>query len=129
MTNSVDSNAEKWPFGEHKFHKINWFEGSDPNDLAFYEAFDPERARSLVRRIEFCYTPKHGSWLNIAENELSAMTRQCLSNRRIGNIETLQREISAWSTAVNASQRGVEWQMKITDARRKLKSVYPKIES
>ena len=96
---------------------------------AFYEAFDPERARSLVRRIEFCYTPKHGSWLNIAENELSAMTRQCLSNRRIGNIETLQREISAWSTAVNASQRGVEWQMKVTDARRKLKFVYPKIES
>jgi hypothetical protein len=64
------------------------------------KAFDPERARSLVRRIKFYYTPKHGSWLNIAKNELSAMTRQCLSNRRIGNIETLQREISAWSPCV-----------------------------
>jgi len=53
-----------------------------------------------VRRIEFCYTPKHGSWLNIAENELSAMTRQCLA-RRIGNMKTLQNEIKAWSTDVN----------------------------
>jgi hypothetical protein len=95
---------------------------------AFYEAFAPDRARALVRRIEFCYTPKHGSWLNIAENELSSMTRQCLSGRRIGELETLQEEIAAWSTDVNNSQRGVDWQMKITDARCKLKSVYPKIE-
>jgi hypothetical protein len=96
---------------------------------AFYEAFPPERARALVRRIEFCYTPKHGSWLNIAENELSSMTRQCLANRRIGDIETLQKEIAAWSSDVNNTQRGVEWQMKISDARCKLKSVYPKIKS
>ena len=95
---------------------------------AFYEAFAPERARALVRRIEFCYTPKHGSWLNIAENELSSMTRQCLSGRRIGDIETLQKEIAAWSTDVNNSQRGVDWQMKISDARCKLRSVYPKIK-
>ena len=95
---------------------------------AFYEAFAPERARALVRRIEFCYTPKHGSWLNIAENELSSMTRQCLSGRRIGDIETLQKEIAAWSTDVNNSQRGVDWQMKISDARCKLKSVHPKIK-
>lgn len=95
---------------------------------AFYEAFSPDRARALVRRIEFCYTPKHGSWLNIAENELSSMTRQCLSGRRIGELKTLQKEIAAWSTDVNNSQRGVDWQMKITDARCKLKSVYPKIE-
>ena len=94
---------------------------------AFYEAFEPERARNLVRRIEFHYTPKHGSWLNIAENELSAMTRQCLANRRIGDIETLQAEIAAWSTDVNEKQRGVDWQMKIGDARAKLKSIYPKI--
>ncbi|MEK8015417.1 MAG: transposase [Candidatus Parabeggiatoa sp.] len=96
---------------------------------AFYEAFEAKQARSLVRRIEFCYTPKHGSWLNIAENELSAMTRQCLSDHRIGDIETLQKEIQAWSTDVNKKQRGVDWQMKISDARRKLKSVYPKIKS
>jgi len=70
---------------------------------AFYEASEPERARSLVRRIEFCYTPKHGSRLNIAENELSAMTRQCISGRRIGEIEILQQEISAWSADVNGS--------------------------
>jgi hypothetical protein len=95
---------------------------------AFYEAFPPERARASVRRIEFCYTPKHGSWLNIAENELSSMTRQCLANRRIGDIETLQKEIAAWSSDVNNTQRGVDWQMKISDARCKLKSVYPKIK-
>lgn len=95
---------------------------------AFYQAFKPEHARDLVRRIEFCYTPKHGSWLNIAENELSAMTRQCLFHRRIADIETLQTEIKAWSTDVNDKQRGVDWQMKISDARVKLKSVYPKIE-
>jgi len=94
---------------------------------AFYTAFEPARARALVRRIEFCYTPKHGSWLNIAENELSSMTRQCIGRRRIGDLETLQREIGAWSTDVNATQRGVDWHMKIDDARCKLKSVYPKI--
>ena len=94
---------------------------------AFYEAFEPARARELVRRIDFCYTPKHGSWLNIAENELSAMTRQCLSGRRIGELGTLQAEIGAWSSDVNSRQRGVDWRMKIADARCKLKSVYPKI--
>lgn len=62
---------------------------------AFYEAFEPARARDLVRRIEFCYTPKHGSWLDIAENELSAMTRECLYGRRLGDLGTLQKEISA----------------------------------
>ncbi len=94
---------------------------------AFYEAFEPERARKLVKRIEFCYTPKHGSWLNIAENELSSMTRQCLRHRRLGDLETLQAEISAWAVDVNERQRGVDWQMKIDDARCKLKSVYPNI--
>jgi hypothetical protein len=95
---------------------------------AFYEAFEPERARALVRRIEFCYTPKHGSWLNIAENELSSLTRQCLANRRIPDLETLLEEIAAWSADVNATQRGVDWQMRIDDARCKLKSIYPKIK-
>lgn len=96
---------------------------------AFYEAFEPEKARRLVRRIEFCHTPKHGSWLNIAENELSSLTRQCVAGRRIGDIETLREETGAWSTDVNSSQRGVDWQMKIDDARCKLKSVYPKIKA
>jgi hypothetical protein len=96
---------------------------------AFYEAFEPGRARELVRRIEFHHTPKHGSWLNIAENELSSLTRQCVAGRRFGDVETLQGEACAWSTDVNSTQRGVDWQMKIDDARCKLKSVYPKIKA
>lgn len=95
---------------------------------SFYEVFDPERARALVRRLRFCYTPKHGSWLNIAENELSSLTRQCVGRRRMGDLATLQTEIATWSTDVNNAQRGVDWQMKIDDARCKLKSVYPKIK-
>ena len=95
---------------------------------AFYEAFAPERARQLVRRIVFCHTPKHGSWLNIAENELSSLTRQCVVGRRFGDVNTLREETSAWSSDVNKTQRGVDWQMKIDDARCKLRSVYPKIK-
>jgi DDE superfamily endonuclease len=95
---------------------------------AFYEAFEPERARQLVRRIEFRHTPKHGSWLNIAENELSSLTRQCIEGRRFEDIETMQAETAAWSKDVNRRQRGVDWQMKIDDARCKLTSVYPKIK-
>ena len=95
---------------------------------AFYEAFEPERARQLVRRIEFCYTPKHGSWLNIAENELSSLTRQCVAGRRFGDVETLREETSAWSSDVNGTQRGVDWQMKIDAARCRLTSIYPKIK-
>ena len=94
---------------------------------AFYEAFEPEKARAILRRLEFCYTPKHGSWLNIAENELSSMTRQCVKGRRFGLIEALRTETSAWHHHSNARQRGVDWQFKIDDARIKLKSVYPKI--
>lgn len=96
---------------------------------AFYEAFEPERARQLVRRIEFRHTPKHGSWLNIAENELSSLTRQCVAGRRFADAETLREETSAWSSDVNSTQRGVDWQMRIDDARCKLKSIYPKIKT
>ncbi len=94
---------------------------------AFYEAFGPERARQLVGRIEFRHTPKHGSWLNIAENELSSLTRQCVAGRRFGDIENLRHETSAWSSDVNNQQKGVEWHMKVDEARIKLASVYPKI--
>ena len=93
----------------------------------------PARRDGLRRRVDccspmvrLCYTPKHGSWLNIAENELRAMTRQCLHGRRIGDLGTLHGEVSAWSTETNGTQRGVDWQMKIDGARCKLKSVYPK---
>jgi hypothetical protein len=95
---------------------------------AFYEAFPPAKARELVQRIEFHPTPKHGSWLNIAECELSCMTSQCLQGRRIDKLKTLQNEIAAWSDDVNQTERGVDWQMKISDARRKLKSTYPTIK-
>ena len=90
-------------------------------------SYETARARELVRRIEFRHTPKHGSWLNIAECELSAMTRQCLNGRRIGDLDELWTQIAAWSTDINTRQRGVEWRMKIDDARYKLKSVYPKV--
>jgi hypothetical protein len=95
---------------------------------AFYEAFVPETARSIVTRLEFCHTPKHGSWLNVAENELSSMTRQCVTGRRFATIEELQAETSAWHDHSNQHQRNVDWQFKIDDARAKLKSIYPKIE-
>jgi hypothetical protein len=94
---------------------------------AFYEAFPPEQARSIVRRLEFRYTPKHGSWLNIAENELSSLTRQCLKGRRLGDMKLLKSETTAWHRASNKRQRGVDWQFKIENARHKLKSLYPRI--
>ena len=96
---------------------------------AFYEAFPADKAREYVRRIQFVYTPKHGSWLNVAECELSCLTSQCLSDRRIGSLEFLQSEIAAWATAINAKQRGVDWQFTIDKARRKLKRLYPQIKT
>jgi hypothetical protein len=95
---------------------------------AFYEAFAPEKARGLVRRLAFCHTPKHGSWLNIAENELSSMTRQCITGRRFATVEELREETTAWHEHSNAQQRGVDWQFKVDDARLKLKSIYPKLQ-
>lgn len=95
---------------------------------AFYEAFEPATARSLVRRLDFCHTPKHGSWLNIAENELSAMTRQCVTGRRFAAVEELRNQMTAWHEHSNARQRTVDWQFKVEDARVKLKSIYPKLE-
>jgi transposase len=96
---------------------------------AFYEAFAPDEARALVRRLELRYTPKHGSWLNVAENELSSLHRQCLRDRRFGTISELRREATAWAQASNQRQRGVDWQVKIGDARTRLKYLYPKFQS
>ena len=75
---------------------------------AFYEAFEPETARAILRRLEFRYTPKHGSWLNIAENELSSMTRQCLKDRRFETIEVLRKETAAWHRHSNARQQDAQ---------------------
>ena len=96
---------------------------------AFYEAFEPDQARAYVKRIHFVFTPKHGSWLNVAECELSCLTSQCLTGRRIGELAELRQEITAWSKRTNAKQRGVDWQFKIDDARCKLKRLYPKIKT
>ena len=95
---------------------------------AFYGTFEPEKARLLVRRLEFCHTPKHGSWLNIAENELSSMTRQCVAGRRFATVDELRDQTTAWHEYNNARQRGVDWQFKVSDARVKLKSIYPKLK-
>jgi hypothetical protein len=84
---------------------------------AFYEAFEPTRARESVRRLECCDTPKHGSWLHIAANALSAMTRQCVAHRRCGDIETLHRETSAWAKDVNQKQTAIAWQFTVANAR------------
>ncbi len=95
---------------------------------SLYEAFAPTTARRLVERLEIHHTPKHGSWLNIAENELSALTRQCL-DRRIPDRDTLERETTAWYIQRNQSQKSVDWQFATADARIRLKRLYPQIEN
>lgn len=94
---------------------------------SLYAAFEPDEARRLAQRLEIHYTPKHGSWLNIAEIELKALSTQCL-DRRIPDIETLRCEVCAWELERNRSTVGVDWQFKATDARIKLKHLYPKIQ-
>jgi len=94
---------------------------------AFYLAFEPQEARRLVERFELHYTPKHGSWLNMAEIELSAVTRQCL-DRRIPDKDTLIREVKAWEDQRNSEVIKVHWQFSTADARTKLISLYPKYQ-
>ncbi len=95
---------------------------------AFYEAFDSEVARRLARRVEFCYTPVHGSWLNMAEIEISALVRQCLGKRRLADVETLGRETKAWERERNRLGSSVDWRFTTEDARIKLRSLYPATE-
>ena len=96
---------------------------------AFYEAFEPARARASIKRIHFCDTPQHGSWLHVAACALSCFTSQCLRDRRLGALTELHSEIAAWSNKTNAKQRGVDWQFRIENARVKLKRLYPKIKA
>ncbi len=91
---------------------------------SFYETFPPAEARRLAARFEFHYTPKHGSWLNIAEIELSVLSHMCL-DRRISDAETLAREIQAWEAERNAQRVTVDWRFTTDDARIKLKQLYP----
>ncbi len=94
---------------------------------ALYEAFAPEEARRLARRFEWHYTPKHGSWLDVAEIELSVLARQCL-DRRIPDVATLRHEIDNWERTRNAAVVRVHWQFTTVDARIKLHRLYPTIQ-
>ena len=94
---------------------------------ALYKAFSPEEARRLARRLEIHYTPKHGSWLNIAEIEMSVLSNQCL-NERIPDIESLKEQVSAWTNDRNNTSKSVNWQFTTDDARIKLKKLYPEYE-
>lgn len=91
-----------------------------------YEAFDPARARRIARKLEWHYTPKHGSWLNVAECELAALSAQCL-DRRIGSIGHLRTLVAAWEEERNERRVGVNWRFTTADARIKLRSLYPSI--
>jgi hypothetical protein len=94
----------------------------DPGSL--YEAFDPVRARRIVEKLEWHYTPKHGSWLNVAECELAALSAQCL-DRRIGSVARLKQVVAAWEGERNERQVGVDWQFTTAKARIKLRRLYP----
>jgi DDE superfamily endonuclease len=91
---------------------------------ALYATFPPEEARRIARKLEFHYTPKHGSWLNIVEIELGVLVKQCL-NRRIPDMDTLQREVTAWQNSRNAQHATVQWLFNVTDARTRLSRFYP----
>lgn len=95
------------------------------NIASLYEAFEPAEALRLAKRLEIHHTPKHGSWLDIAEIELSALGNQCLAKRRINSVEKLNEELSSWHTERNDGQKSVNWQFKTADARTKLKHLYP----
>lgn len=95
---------------------------------SFYKAFPPEEAFRLAQRLEIHYTPKHGSWLDMAEIELSALTTQCLLGVRIPTVEALNSILNSWKTARNAKQKGICWQFTSADARIKLRHLYPEIK-
>lgn len=94
------------------------------NIASLYQAFAPEKAFALASRLEIHHTPKHGSWLNIAEIELSCLTKQCLG-RRIPDLDELNTELTAWTGEINADQRQVDWRFTTKDARIKLRHLYP----
>lgn len=95
---------------------------------ALYEIYEPREAKRIWDRFEFVYTPKHGSWLNMAEIELNVLMGQCL-NRRIDNMETMKKEVNAWQTHRNNKKAKIKWQFTCEDARLKLLKLYPTIHS
>lgn len=94
---------------------------------SLYEAFEPEEAHRIARKLELHHTPKHGSWLNMAEIELSVLSRQCL-DRRIPDQATLEREVAMWEQQRNAAEVRVDWRFTTADARIKLRKLYPSIQ-
>lgn len=96
------------------------------NVASFYEAFEPREARRLANRLEIHYTPKHGSWLNMAEIELSVLKGQCL-DRRIADMATMQAEVAIWENKRNNMSKNIDWQFTTSDARIKLKLLYPNL--
>jgi len=117
--------AERWPEAQCITLVMDNLNTHTPG--ALYEAFPAREAKQLWDRFEFVYTPKHGSWLNMAEIELQVLGRQCL-NRRIDNIENIETEVKAWEKVRNSQTRKINWQFRTEDARIKLKRLYPTIE-
>jgi hypothetical protein len=115
---------EDYPLA-HKVHLL--CDNLNIHDISsLYEAFPPQEAHRLCQRLQIHYTPKHGSWLNVAEIELSVMQRQCL-DRRIESVEKLDAELAAWSRARNREKAGVHWQFTTSDARTRLRHLYPPV--
>lgn len=122
----VEAIATQYPQAERITLVMDNLNTHGPASL--YEAFAPEKAKALWDRFEFVYTPKHGSWLNMAEIEINVMVRQCLS-RRIADIDTVRREVAAWQTHRDQLQAKINWQFTTDSARVKLKRLYPTIEA
>jgi hypothetical protein len=116
---------ERYPKAERIVLVMDNLNTHSPASL--YEAFDPEKARRLSEKLEIHHTPKHGSWLNMAEIELSVLSRQCLE-RRVPDFETLEREAAAWQDRRDAADVKIEWRFRTEDARIKLKRQYPSLQ-
>ena len=99
-----------------------------PLQQKVYATFPPQRARQLAERLEIHYTPKHGSWLNIAEIELSALGRQCIAKNRIPDLQTLRSLLVPWASSRNSAQKSIDWHFTTDDARTKLKHLYPVVK-
>lgn len=135
--------AEEHRTREDWAHKIDWLlteqypdaekivlvmDNLNTHSIAsLYQTFEPEKALKLASRLEIHYTPRHGSWLDIAEIELSALGRQCIGKNRIPTLEILRELLEPWATDRNKMQKGVDWQFTVDDARTKLKHLYPVI--
>lgn len=122
----VEKIASRYAYAEKITLVMDNLNTHTPGSL--YEAFEPQKAKALWDRFEFVFTPKHGSWLNMAEIELNVLIGQCLK-RRIADIETMRFNVKAWELERNRRKAGVNWQFTAEDARIKLKRLYPAVET